>query len=386
MCGIRGRSTEARHERVRCAAAVAVILLAACRGIDQDRSSTERMADSSAFARSRSPLLVSEWSSELWYQAGGGEDIIDFHAGHGLAALMRASSEMWIFTLHDSGRMVAGGLQRASGGRGFSRTEGSGPMRLLGIESDASVSLLDAVSGALSRRDVAGNVIPVGRLRVKERVTAACLARGGRLYFTDEGVADSLIEQRVDESVTGPLIAVRLPPPARRSAARTAVQLSGGPGLDCVMAESQGDSFYFMGPDASLHGHPHIEQLGASGPRIGLVRQVREWFSPPESAMDLSMSEELVAVLFAGRSAAANRIVDFYRPSNGTFVESVRLPAPAIRIALAHGRLFALSRRGGRLHLSSFVLPPSVRLAAPPVVPMSEARLPRAPVVADSTP
>lgn len=385
MSATLGRSTDAQYERVCSIVLALAVLSCACRGIDQDRAQSERTADSLLIARSNAPLLVAEWSTQLNYRAGGGEDVKDFHAGYGLAAVMRASSEIWIFTLHDSGRMVAGGPTRPTDERAFAQTGPSRSTRLLGIESDARVWLLDAESGALSLQDVGGNVTSMGRIRMRGAVTDACLARGDHVYFIEERAADSLMEQRLDASATGPLVAMRLPPPRRGSADRSRVRLAGGTGTDCALVESKRDSFYVIASDASLEGHPYIEELGSGGIRVGLKRRMSEWRSPPESALDLSVSEDIIAVLFGGRSSSAKRIVDFYR-WNGSFLASARLPAPAIRIALAHGRLYALSRRGGRLHLSSFVLPPSVRHAAPLEVPMGEARVPRASVVGDSVP
>ncbi|MFQ5680231.1 MAG: hypothetical protein ACE5HP_12340 [Gemmatimonadota bacterium] len=116
-----------------------------------------------------------------------------------------------------------------------------------------------------------------------------------------------------------------------------------------VAAFQVGDGFFaFDGPRwLGTHAHfvepipfPAVE-VHRSGSRFGRSERVTTLAEPEFSASSVALSPDRLYVLFTGRTAHKDRLIDTYDPSTGEYVESLLLPRPVAHIAYGAGTLYA---------------------------------------------
>ncbi len=326
--------------------------------------------DSLLAARTSTQRLAPEWTRRLISSIPVDPDapITDFHAGHGIATLLVAPSRLMIVQLsesrlHPDNLMTVGGVIADAPPSYRTRADLGGVIRAIGTEDSTFVTLLERETGRLVSRDAAGNYRLHGRLAARDGVVDACPVSTESTLFTEaahpgrvrvQGISDSTPGVPAELTVSALRPRRRQPPP----------RLAGSGGPYCVWYVPRQDSFFVVSTKEA-RGFEFVEssravRAGASPWTIRLNR-IRELGRRPETVVDVAVNDDLLAVLFAGRSAAAYRLVDFYT-FTGSHLGAVRLPARVEKIALAHERLYTLARDTTQgLVMSSFVLPAAWR-------------------------
>lgn len=298
--------------------------------------------------------------------------IAHFHVGHGLLAAGAATHFAMV-------SFLATPAERPALLPGH--TFGPRPPAILGTADSTFVWAVNPASGRLFVEDVGDNQRARGRLHVRDSLRSACLSSSGFAYFLDDAFPSAIRQQPFSDSALDiEPKSIALPEYLRDDFGN--LSLRGSMSTRCAVFSSRGDSFQVIdAATGELAAHEFVEssRVVRQGESLlqSWIRSARERRHPRTTAIDIAVDQQLIAVLFAGRSSDAARLVDFYHPEHG-YIGSLRLPVRAERVALAYNRLYALARDTERAYLVSFVLPVKYRSTAPDsIVPTGlEGRVP----------
>ena len=126
----------------------------------------------------------------------------------------------------------------------------------------------------------------------------------------------------------------------------TQLEAAADPGTgDWYAAFRLGDSFFrFNGDSLRAVRTSYIEPIAFPQPLVSRSGNTTTRFEtrPPTAARSISLSPERVHILFGGTTERRNRWVDSYSRRDGTYMESLLLPEPAISIAWYRGGFHVL--------------------------------------------
>lgn len=365
------RATKARHVIQSWLPTLLLIASGACAPPDPIDFSTH--PDDALRSRSEAPMLRPEWIRLARSIVPAGVAISDFHVGDGVYAyaVLPAADHEGIQHTGFLRELEVGASGLMAGGPSL---EG---IRVIGTAESTFVWQVERETGRLWVEDVAGNRRQRGQLQVRDSVLETCLTSQGWVYFTDPDYPAVVRQQPFVDSAL-PRLPVSLPLPPALTGQTQPLAARGSMSSYCAFFANGSDSLYVLdGAAGSFTAHEFVESTRAVlSAESGRERWRRSWHElgrAPTGALDVAVQDQLIAVLFRGRSTQAGRIVDLYAPEKG-YLGSLRLPMRTERIALAHQRLYALARDSERAYLVSFVLPAEYRQSAVDEMPTLQGR------------
>lgn len=315
-----------------------------------------------------------EWEGEITFRTGYPIRPIAFRVGGGLVSLLHGPSlTNWMFALADSGR---GGAAGGPIPRTFNPAGGP-PLQMasdvVAVSADNRSWFLDPRTGRIISEDVGLYDAAVASLGTRGTVRTACALGEHAITYLDVARPDTVFVHEVASRATR-----ALPLPAFAAVHEVpwaSLRFGGSPDGPCVVSSPQLRGLLVVTGSAVRAIDGFVEPLPVKprdeawyAPLARLVsRDADADSSAAPGALDATSFPGGVAVLFAGLTPDAGRLVDFY-DTTGTYLTTLRLPHRALRIAASHGRLYVLRQRydphdgiRGRVYLASYVLPARVR-------------------------
>jgi hypothetical protein len=283
-----------------------------------------------------------------------------------------------LFILADSAAAPAGGPIRPH--KSDYRPPIGIPSDIVGVSSQGLTWFLDPERGRVTGQDVGGNRVVIADLRVRGTVRTACALGEHAIAFLDAARPGQVFVHDLTEPFTTRTMSFPAGFVDEHSVRWTDLRFGGSPEGPCVLWAPHMHSVIVVSDSSVQPLGPFVEPLSATErdeqERGAWHRWLTYWFTraapPPVGALDATSVPGGVAVLFAGRTPYAGRLVDFYTET-GQFLETMRLPFRARRIAGTRHRLLVLSARGDSVYVASYILPAKVRLLPtadePPVIP-----------------
>lgn len=312
---------------------------------------------------------VPEWKRDVTHRTGTSFHPIAFRAGGGVASLLQGPPrQQWMFLLADSAQLASGSPvnPREAGDRAPLRE----PSDIVSVSDDGETWYLDPGIGRVTSQDIGGNRAVVASLGTRRTVRTACALGDSTIAFVDSGRPGRIFVHGIGT----PSAFRELPFPdgllTDGGVRWPDLRFGGSPGGPCVLFAPRMRGVVVVTDSSARAIVPFVEPLSpvdrlhASGAwyvrLLGFLRRDPQRIG----AMDATSVSGGVAVLFAGGTDDAGRLVDFYDAS-GAYRITMRLPHRALRIAGTHHRLVVLSERHGEVSLASYLLPARVRSQAP---------------------
>lgn len=329
-----------------------VCLLAAC--------AAEPVPPEPAGADSRRVGFLAE---ALWEVTTGPEALLptpgtSLGAGHGLATVFFASpcGHSEVLLADPKGQMGASGpCPDVSKPATF--VNPLGDVVYIGPNGDAW--WLGLPRGAVVAHGYKGNRV-VTRLPSAGKVLAACSNNGRSIVYVDSLDAGKLQLHDIEmpdarQSIPLPREFSELAP-----AEWAAVQLGGAPDESCVLIAPRADRFMVIPPDSAAWSAPFHEPVPPAPPTRRWEWLQRKLWGPPRAGapgpLDATSFNGGIAILFAGATAEAGRLVDLY-DRGGRYSQTMILTQPAVRIASTGTQLLTLSHRDKRWRIAAYWFP-----------------------------
>lgn len=367
------RGTEARHQECvigavgHSAAALLLVFASACSSGSEVASRAEGQGSSAiASSRLRVPIVSPEWERDITPVSGSAVRPVALRAGGGLAASLHGPPlHDWKFVLAERGHAAAGGPHDPL--EVSDRAPIRDPTDIVGVSSEGLVWYLDRQSGRIIGEDIGGHRRVIASLGIRGTVRTACAlgersiaflddARPGRVFVRDLEPARRTREVPVPAGLVG-----------GRDVPWNSLRFGGSPNGPCVLSAPRMRGLLVVSDSAVTTIATFVEPLVAADEPRGsdtwfarLLRLMTRPAPPPVGALDATSFPGGVAVLFAGRTVHAGRLIDLYS-KNGEYLETMQLSHRALRIAGTRHRLIVLSARADSVYLASYVLPPRVR-------------------------
>ena len=288
-------------------------------------------------------------------------EALAFRAGGGLIALLaEAPLSTWKFSF-DRPASPSGGRVRPEG---LANEPWIGvPSDIVGVSAQGVPWYLEPQTGRITSEDIGANRRVITHLRTLGRARTGCVLGDSAIAFLDDArpryvFIQSLGQPPAMDSLSFPAGIVD-----DRRVRWTDLRFGGSFHGPCVLwapampsvAVVSGSSVHALGP--------FVEPLTDESRRSRMVRWITR-APPPAGALDATSFPGGVAVLYAGRSPRAGRLVDLYSV-DGLHLETIVLARTALRIAGSRHRLFVLSHEGDSTMLASYLLPRTVRSSMP---------------------
>lgn len=241
------------------------------------------------------------------------------------------------------------------------------PSDVVGVTSDGISLYLDRTTGSVRSQTVSIRRSLVTVLDSVDRVQSACMLGSRTIAFVTARRQDSVFYRDVDGD--GAPRALSFPASYLDStgARWSDLRFGGSDNAPCVLWAPRMRTVVLVS-DSALRplGRLVSSSAGERWPQRlwDLLRRHR-----PADVLDATTIPGAVAILAAGRSDDAGRIVDFYG-DDGRYLETLVLPRPSLRIAGNYARLFVLSEHRDSVLFASYVLPRDIR----PRIPADSAR------------
>lgn len=295
-------------------------------------------------------------------------DPIAMRAGGGILAVLHnrplTTTELMLGDAARAGSLhVSASPSQTTEFRGFGRNPALGkPADVVNVSKDGIAWYLDSDRLRITSQDVGGMRSVMGYIHPKGPVRRAC------------ALTDSLIAYLRDDDIGGVYIYPQVPGsevrrfeiPQQLLTATVAwphVRLAGSRGGPCVAFAGHMPGLAIITDEEVRSVAAFVELPGRKQGRLSRLWSTRR----PDSidVLDATSVPGAVAVLWAGRSDSAGRLVDFYS-LRGAYMHTMVLPRRALRIAGAPHRLYVLAQYNDSVVVSSWVLPSVIRQAAPP--------------------
>ncbi len=345
-------------------------------------------------ARVLGPVAQPEWEVSITGTVGEGDrsPVLSFRAGYGIATLLQdAPLRKWAFITGDTTRSSlwgAGSYVRADEPFVPGWPKQGLPSDIVTVDEESFSWFLDRTTGRIIAEDVGGYRHSITRLRVDGEVRTAC-AVNGHVAFLDTAHPNAVQLQSLE-----PPFGVRSLPIAQRLLSsdvkkRDVLRFGGSPDGPCVLRSAHLPGVLVVSDSAVVALGPFVAGIESSeGPHASWRSRLASILGRGRdervvNALDATSFPGGVAVLFAGRSPEAGRVIDLYAES-GSYLGTIHLAHRALRIAGAGQRIVVLSRRDERSYLTSYVLPPQARKSE--LVDEVVAHAPRAPLESTAPP
>lgn len=349
---------------------VVLLIAALTLACTRESGDSANQPDDAGGARVRR-VAQQEWERILEPIPGLRYDVASFRAGGGIVTTVHHPPShsdaglpgfRWRFTLADSGRYFNGGVVRTN------RPED--PASLTSASDVVSVTargwawFLDSARGRVIAENMGKERGIIASFGIPETVRTACALNESAIVFLDSERAGRAFIHDLGIHRTRTLV---LPPNAAGldSARWEDVRLDGSQYGSCVLTSPHMHGAMIISHAGVTVIDEFIEPPGA--------RQDPRWYRAlghairpsvhPQGAIDATSFPGGVAILYAGRTAAAGRLVDLYT-DDGRYLETMQLHRPVRRIAATRHRLITYASRGDTAYLGSYVLPPRVRAMA----------------------
>jgi hypothetical protein len=233
------------------------------------------------------------------------------------------------------------------------------PTDVVGVAPDGSAWFLDAGTGRVVTEDVGGYRRVVTTLRRADKARSGCVSRAGSILFVGDARPRTVAVRPLEQpSVTRALVV-----PAEDAVGRgvpwAAVRFGGSPDGPCVLWAPSMTGVLIVSDSAVRPLGPLVERLPAEPWYRMWWHRIRRR-PEPVWTLDATSFPGGVALLAAGRTAGAGRMVDLYSDA-GAYLETLVLPQRALRIAGDGERLYVLRQARDSVLLASYLLPRSVR-------------------------
>jgi len=303
------------------------------------------------------------WDIEKWVPQG---EVIRpvLRSGAGLAALVseRVLAAQLII-LRDMPRVVVTGGRINEWVRdGTPTNAGLGhPVDVVGVTPQGTAWFLDSAGARVVSRDISGRSELITTLPRGRKPFGGCALDSTAIAYIDAATPDFVFVHRVD----GAPPARALPFPGGYADGRNSrwrdLRFGGSLGGHCVLWAPHMPVVLVVTDTGLTPVGPFVEPV----PRMHWYHHLSRWIwrrPPPVYVLDATSVPGAIAVLYAGRTKGAGRIVDLYGES-GAYLQTMVLRAPTLRVAGNRERLYALRQGGDTVLFASYVLPWSVRAA-----------------------
>lgn len=324
-------------------------------------------------------LAATEWEEPLWsvwrwIPSGARFDPVAFRSGAGIVGLaQRSPASTYAIILERDTRHVSvtgGPLRQTS--RDSTLSQGT-PADIVGVSSDGVVWFLFPDSGRVIGQDVGGPRRTEATLAAAGTATTGCLVGDTALAYLDSARPGKVIVQDLTQRMRDRVVAFPKGYVDGRDVKWSDLRFGGSSGSACVISAPRMRTVMLLDDSVVRPLGAFVEPVPPDPWYRRLVRWVMR--SPaPVYAMDATTYPGGVAVLYAGHTKGAGRIVDLYADSGG-YLETMVLPEPSRRIAANRERIYALRQARDSILMASYVLPWSIRSTIPPA-PRSVTRVP----------
>ena len=312
-------------------------------------------------------LATPEWESPAWvlgrYKTVGARlDVVAMRSGGGIVAVLQraplATYEIILEGPTTRRRISVEGGRVEHVQRGANPVFGN-PVDVVGVSADGVGWYLDADNSRIVSQDVGGMRRVEAPLGADAAPRSGCLLGERGVAFLDSAHVDTVFVQ----DFAPPHDVRSLPLPGGYvdgvEVRWADVRFGGSRKGPCVLWAPRMRTVLLVSDSAVRPMGSLVEQVQ----RENWYQRTWRWITrqpAPRYVIDASSFPGGVAILFAGRTAGARRMIDLYDDA-GTYEETMVLPMPSMRIA-GHGqRLYVLRQNGDSVLFASYVLPSAIR-------------------------
>lgn len=320
---------------------------------------------------------VREWKVERYIARGHHLEPVAFRSGGGVTALLQRSPLAMYEFMFDVPGHPAGGLADPRKAWIEGNPPFGSPSDIAGVTRDGVTLYLDGATGDIKAQTVSSRRAEVLDLGTSGSVQSACALGPNAFAYIDGSQPGEIFVRYVDSSAPARRLAFPSGLVDSNEVRWSQLRFGGSNGGACVLWAPRMRAVVVVG-DTALHAIDDFIEPVKPEPWFA---RIWHWLSrtPPHPyALDVTSVPGAVAVLVAGSTSGAGRIVDFYADS-GSYLETMVLPRRALRVAGNHQRLFVLRESLDSILFASYVLPWSLRRGMAPEQPGAiDARLPAA--------
>lgn len=297
---------------------------------------------------------ITRWTGDSIYPlaiAATAKSIILFH---------RRPSTLALFRLDD------GSLQSLIAERMLEEADLLNPIALIRAD-ETSVWLLDATTRGIVSFGSSGNAVSHTVLRTDTEPFSACMSTDSTVLVVSRESFDVVREFSLSDGRQ----LRSIPPWANDSTSsfslgRQAFFSVGAPAISCALSRVFGDGFVSF-ESGTIHSiHEYIEsfkppddtvKIENSGTTVTTSRSLK---NVSLAALSTATASFGTAVLFAGETRLAGRLIDIY-DKQGRYTHTITLPFEGRLIAADSSRVYVLSTQQQRWQLSAVAISPHLR-------------------------
>lgn len=229
---------------------------------------------------------------------------------------------------------------------------------VIGITPDGVTWYLDSASGRVVSHNVGSTTAIEATLDTLGAPRAGCVLEGKSIAFIDNAHPETVFVKPLSPASRARALAIPRGYVDGGAVKWRDVHFGGSLGGPCVMWAPRMRSVLIVSDSAVRSLGPFIEPVVHEP----WYRSIWYWMTrtTPVYTRDATSYPGGVAVLFAGHTAGADRMIDLYADS-GTYLQTLVLPRRALRVAGNGERIYVLSQRLDSILLSSYILPWSIR-------------------------
>ncbi len=286
-------------------------------------------------------------------------------AGGGLVAVLLAQPSV-AYMVELTGEAAPPMMGGPNGDFTYAGTLARGyPSDVVTVAPDSRAWYLDVRSGRVMSEDVGYNHRLIATLTAHGRARSGCALDPETIaYVTDARPGVVFVHRRSEPAHDRALVLPAGYAPTR-TVPWTSVRFGGSPSGPCVLWAPRMASVLLVSDRELRPLGAFVEPVPRHSWYQALRRRVRR-IPEPDYVLDATSFPGGVAVLFAGHTAGAGRIVDLYS-EQGAYRETMVLPSRALRIAGYDARLYVLRQRRDSVRLASYLLPAGIRSGMPAV-------------------
>ncbi len=227
-----------------------------------------------------------------------------------------------------------------------------------GVTPDGITWYLDSASGRVVSRTVSATSKIEATLDSAGAPRVGCVIDGRAIAFIENAHPETVFVQPL--SPPAHVRALRIPRGYVDGLAVRwpEVHFGGSLGGPCLMWAPRMSTVMIVTDSAVRPLGPFVEPVIQEPWYRSIWYRIRH--SAPVYTRDATSYPGGVAVLFAGHTAGADRMVDLYAES-GAYLQTLVLPHRALRVAGNGERIYVLSQRLDSILLASYILPWSIR-------------------------
>lgn len=294
---------------------------------------------------------------ERWASSAGAFNAVAVRSGGGVAALIGDDYR----TVH---LIELRGMPRppVMGGRvdsvGTPRNPAlKRPIDIVGVTPRGVAWLLDSAMKRVTSQDISGRRQVIAAFDEGAESQAGCMLDETTFVYIDGTRPDTVLVRSGEASAR--VLAMPRGYVDGRSTRWSDLRFGGSNGGACILWAPRMRSIMLV-------SHSGVRPLGSfiePVPPDRWYHRLARWIArrpAPVYVLDATSVPGSVALLYAGQTAGAGRVVDLYNES-GEYLRTMVLHAPALRIAGNRERLYVLRRKEGQVFFGSYVLPWTMR-------------------------